>query len=106
MRNACKFLALFLLATLLPVSSPALPRAKKTKTPATSSIYDEYLAHVRSMNVPQPGTPGSLWVDSGPLSLIAADYKARHPGDLVIIHLADNFTAATNGENKQSRQFA
>jgi flagellar L-ring protein precursor FlgH len=84
----------------------ALPRFKKSKTPATSGVYDEYLARVRAANQAPPVTTGSLWVDSGPLSLIVADYKARYPGDLVIIHLVDNFTAATNGENKQSRQFA
>ena len=61
---------------------------------------------MRAMNPLPSSTVGSLWVDSGPLALIAADYKARRPGDLVIIHLVDNFTAGTSGENKQSRQFA
>src|SRR5262249_2364881 len=43
---------------------------------------------------------------NSPLSLISTDYKAHNPGDLVVIRLVDNFTAATNGENKQSRQFS
>jgi flagellar L-ring protein precursor FlgH len=106
MRNSSKLLSLFLLAALPAVSVYASPRSKKIKTPATSSVYDDYLARVRAMNEAPPATLGSLWVDSGPLSLIAADYKARHPGDLVIIHLADSFTAGTAGENSQSRQFA
>jgi flagellar L-ring protein precursor FlgH len=106
MRTVSKFLTLFLAAILLALPAHASPRAKKTKTPATASAYDDYLARVRAMNQPQPSTTGSLWVDSGPLSLMGADYKARRPGDLVIIHLVDNFTAATAGENNQSRKFA
>ncbi len=106
MRTACKFLALLLAATFAALPAPALPRVKKNKTPATSSVYEDYLTRVRAMNLPQPSTPGSLWVDSGPLSVLAADYKACHPGDLVIIHLVDNFTAGTAGENNQSRAFA
>jgi flagellar L-ring protein precursor FlgH len=106
MRNSSKLLSLFFLVALSAISATASPGPKKIKTPAASSVYDDYLARVRAMNVAPPVTPGSLWVDSGPLSLIAADYKARHPGDLVIIHLADSFTAGTAGENNQSRKFA
>ncbi len=106
MRIFYKLLSLLLLIALPAVSAHASHRPKKVKSPATSNVYDDYLARVRAMNATPPATPGSLWVDSGPLSLIAADYKARHPGDLVIIHLADSFTAATAGENSQSRQFA
>src|SRR5271165_758091 len=98
----------FLLLTLLPAlpASLALPKLKKNKTPAASSTYDEYLAQVRAMNASAPTTLGSLWVDTGALSLMATDYKARRPGDLVVIHLVDNFSAATSGENNQSRKFA
>ena len=106
MRTASKFLAFFLAVTFPALSAHASPRVKKSKTPATSSVYDDYLARVRAMNRAQPSTTGSLWVDSSPLSLLASDYKACHPGDLVTIHLVDNFTAATAGENNQSRKFA
>jgi len=106
MRTACKFLALLLAATFPALPARALPRVRRDKTPAASSVYDDYLARVRAMNRAQPNTTGSLWVDSSPLSLLAADYKACHPGDLVIIHLVDNFTAGTAGENNQSRAFA
>jgi flagellar L-ring protein precursor FlgH len=58
------------------------------------------------MNPPTPSSVGSLWVPTGPFSSLATDYKARNPGDLVIIHLVDNFTAASNAENKQSRAFS
>jgi flagellar L-ring protein precursor FlgH len=98
--------SVFIAACVLTISGAAWATPKKSKTPATSTIYDDYLARVRAMNPAAPATNGSLWVDSGPLALLAADYKARRPGDLVIIHLSDNFTANTVGENKQSRQFS
>lgn len=106
MKTVSKLLTLLLAATLLALSSYASPSPKKNKTPAPSSVYDDYLAQVRAMIPSLSSTTGSLWVDAGPLSLIAADYKALHPGDLIIIHLADNFTSTTAGENSQSRQFA
>jgi len=106
MGTAFKPVTFLLAATFMALPAHALPRAKKSKTPATSSVYDDYLARVRAMNKVLPSTTGSLWVDSSPLSLLASDYKACHPGDLVIIHLVDNFTAGTSGENNQSRKFA
>ena len=105
MNLVSKLFFLALAGALIALPSHAFPRIRKSKSPAASSTYDDYLARVRAMNAPLPATRGSLWVDSGPFSLIAADYKSFHPGDLVIIHLLDNFTATTNGENKQSRQF-
>jgi flagellar L-ring protein precursor FlgH len=99
-------LAGLLLGLLIPLSSTALPRLKKkVKSETTASFLDDYLKRAREMNLPAPSTLGSLWVRSGPLATISADYKARNPGDLVVIHLVDSFTAATNGENKQTRQF-
>jgi flagellar L-ring protein FlgH len=106
MRTIFKYVVLFVATSFLLFPPDACPHPKKTKSPAASSVYDDYLTRVRAMNPAPPATTGSLWVDAGPLALIAADYKARRPGDLVIIHLADNFTAATAGENAQSRQFA
>jgi flagellar L-ring protein precursor FlgH len=100
-------LAGLLLGYVMPLCSPALPRFKKTaKSETTASLLDDYLKRARGMNLQAPSTLGSLWVRSGPLASISADYKARNPGDLVVIHLVDSFTAATNGENKQTRAFS
>jgi flagellar L-ring protein precursor FlgH len=101
-----QILATWLVLLALPMASPAIPRFKRTKTETTSSIYDDYLKRVRAMNPALPATTGSLWVSSGPLATMSSDYKARNPGDLIVIHLTDTFTAATSGENKQSRQFS
>src|SRR4029077_4634435 len=98
--------ALAVFVFLVPMGE-ALPRLKKKdKGPQVSTVYDDYIKQVRGMNLPAPNTTGSLWVDLSPLAHMAGDYKARQPGDLVTIHLVDNFTAGTNGENKQSRQFS
>src|SRR5271168_79507 len=93
-----------LLFLAIPSRSSAIPRLKKSKPPLTKPL-DDYLNRVRGMNLPGPLTTGSLWVSSGPLATMALDYKARYVGDLIIVHLSDNFTAATSGENKQSRAF-
>ncbi len=97
---------LLFVALAMPPASCALPRFKRAKTDTTASTFDDYLKRVRGMNPSVPETPGSLWVSSGSLATISKDYKARNPGDLIVIHLVDNFTAATNGENKQTRQFS
>ena len=98
--------ALFAACLFAAPAGKAFPGAKKSKQPPVSETYDAYIQHVRAMNQAAPLTLGSLWVDASPVSLMASDYKARMPGDLVTIHLLDNFSAATNGENKQSRQFS
>jgi len=91
---------------LLAPASHALPHFKKAQTPVAANAYEQYLEHVRAMNPAAPTTTGSLWTDTGLVSNITADYKAHRNGDLVIIHLLDNFTSTTSGENNQSRQFS
>jgi len=97
---------LFVFLSALPLPSNALPRWKKSKPANSSNYLDEYLKRARAMNLPVPTSAGSLWVVNGPFAALATDYKARNAGDLIIIHLSDNFTAASNAENKQQRQFA
>jgi flagellar L-ring protein FlgH len=95
-----------LVAGVLPVISPGIPRIKKSKpSPATTSL-DAYIKRVRELAPISPTTVGSLWVPSGMFANLATDYKARSTGDLVLIHLADSFAASTSGENNQSRQFS
>jgi flagellar L-ring protein FlgH len=77
---------------------------KKKPGPAAASL-DDYLQRVRTAGSEQPATTGSLWVSSGTLSDVAADYKAHSPGDLIVVQLVDTLSAATSGENKTSRQF-
>jgi flagellar L-ring protein FlgH len=94
-------------ALLLNVAAaPAAPWSRfiKKSNPAGESL-DDYLKTVRAVNVGQPLSVGSLWLDASPLAVLAADYKGRNPGDTILVHLSDNFNAVSSGENKQSRAF-
>lgn len=96
----------YLAACALLFCSPAQSRAKKPKPDSTANLMDDYLKCARGMNQAAPATPGSLWVPTGALASLAMDYRALNAGDLIVIHLTDNFTAATAGENSQSRAFS
>lgn len=97
------FFSVFLLL-LVAVPSHAIPRFKK-KPDAAAASFTDYVNRMRAMNPAAPATLGSLWVPSGALAAMSKDYKARNVGDLVVIHLVDNFNAATSGEHKQTRSF-
>lgn len=93
------------LATLFLLCSPAFSRNKKPKPDVTSTLVDDYLKRARAMSEASPTTAGSLWVPNGTLATLGMDYRALHAGDLIVIHLTDNFTAANAGENSQTRAF-
>ena len=97
--------ACFLICALL-LCPPSLPRTKKSKPDPTISLADDYLKRAREMNPATPSTPGSLWVSSSALASLAMDYRALHAGDLILVHLTDTFTAASAGENSQTRAFS
>jgi flagellar L-ring protein FlgH len=101
-----RYLIALIILCMFAGTSKAIPRFTKVKPSPTTSALEDYIRRVRDLAPITPTSLGSLWVASGPLANPASDYKARVTGDLVLIHLADNFTAATNGENKQSRQFS
>lgn len=96
----------FLLAVVLFPGRSIFARTKKPKQASTANLMDDYLNRARAMNPAQPQTAGSLWVRNSTLGTLATDYKALNAGDLVVIHLSDTFTAATNGENNQQRAFS
>jgi flagellar L-ring protein precursor FlgH len=98
--------AALLIFSVLFLSPSAFANTKKAKPDATILLADDYLKHAREMNPASPTTPGSLWVPSGTLATLAMDYRAMNPGDLIVIHLTDNFTAAHAGENSQTRAFS
>jgi flagellar L-ring protein FlgH len=55
---------------------------------------------------PPPSTPGSLWVDTGRLANMVADYKASRVGDLVTISVAQNLSASSTGNVSTNRAFS
>jgi flagellar L-ring protein FlgH len=102
----CAFALSCLLAFAVSTGATGIHNlGKKKPSPATASL-DDYLQRVGAAGFETPSTLGSLWVASGPLSDVASDYKARGAGDLITVQLVDTFSAATNGENKTTRQFS
>ena len=94
--------------SIMGLFSPAASGKAKVKDkskPASTSL-DDYLKRAHAATVDQPTTTGSLWVPSGLLAGASSDYKARMPGDLIMVRLADIFAANTSGENATSRQFS
>jgi flagellar L-ring protein FlgH len=87
----------------LAFCAPSFARSKKPKPETPSNLLDDYLKKAREMNQDTPSTPGSLWVPTGQFASFATDYRAIHTGDLLLIHLTDTFSAASAGENSQSR---
>jgi hypothetical protein len=83
-----KMTALLFLGVAMSHTSAALPNFKKFKPAPGPNYLDEYLKMARAINISTPTTLGSLWVSSSSYAELASDYKARHKGDLLIIHLA------------------
>jgi flagellar L-ring protein FlgH len=54
---------------------------------------------------PLPLTPGSLWVDTGRLANLVADYKASRVGDLVTINVSQALSASNAGNVSTNRAF-
>jgi len=94
------------LAGIQLLGSPLLAKSKKPKPDTATTLADAYLQRARAMNLAAPATTGSLWVPTGTLADLAKDYRAINSGDLILIHLTDNFTAASAGENSQTRAFS
>jgi len=55
---------------------------------------------------PARATPGSLWVDTGRLANMVADYKASRVGDLVTISVSQNLSASSTGNVSTNRSFS
>ena len=66
----------------------------------------DYIARMQQADVAvAPQSPGSLWVDNGRLANTAADYKARHTGDLITVLVVQDITANNSGSVASARNF-
>ena len=92
-------------AAALAVSAGA--QAKSKKHAARRDALSDYLQQV-SAKAPDPAlsTPGSLWIDSGRLANMVADYKASRVGDLVTISVSQNLSASSTGAVATNRTFS
>jgi flagellar L-ring protein FlgH len=83
------FCSLFLLMT-------CLLHASNSKQDSQSRNLAKYVARVETSQQPPPPqlSLGSLWVDSGPMASLSADYKAMNVGDLIEIVVVQGVTSS------------
>lgn len=82
-----------LLLLLLTTSSLHASKPKKDQQAATLA---NYIARVQTTQPPAPPalTLGSVWVDSGPMASLSADYKAMNVGDTIEIVVVQGLTSS------------
>jgi flagellar L-ring protein FlgH len=104
-------LAVFALASifLLPLveNLTAKDKDKRNSGVIQSESLDQYLQRMQqSALIARPPSSGSLWMDSGRLADLGADYKARHVGDLITITVVQNITATNGGSVSSTRNLS
>lgn len=100
---ACRTCALpIVLYFSLLVSPGAYGRNPLKKKPQVDPLAD-YLARARQWGPESPASPGSLWSPQGEFSALSFDYKARRPGDLIVIQLAESTNSSQAGSVQTSR---
>jgi flagellar L-ring protein FlgH len=101
------FLAIILLLPLGAAKLFAKNKDKKNSGVIQSESLDQYLQRMQqSALIARPPSTGSLWVDSGRLADLGADYKARHVGDLITITVVQNITATNGGSVSSTRNLS
>jgi flagellar L-ring protein FlgH len=101
------FLAVILLLPLGAAKLSAKNKDKKNSGVIQSESLDQYLQRMQqSALIARPPLTGSLWVDSGRLADLGADYKARHVGDLITITVVQNITATNGGSVSSTRNLS
>ncbi len=87
--------------------SPAFAQTKTKENAVKRDGLAEYVVRVSAKTPePPPATLGSLWIDSGRLANMVADYKAARVGDLVTISVAQNLSATSTGNVSSNRSFS
>jgi flagellar L-ring protein FlgH len=101
------FLAIILLLPLGAAKLFAKNKDKKNSGVIQSESLDQYLQRMQqSALIARPPSTGSLWMDSGRLADLGADYKARHVGDLITITVVQNITATNGGSVSSTRNLS
>lgn len=97
-------------AIFLPIAAKNLvakDKDKKNSGVIQSESLDQYLQRMQqSALIPRTPSTGSLWMDSGRLADLGADYKARHVGDLITITVVQNITATNGGSVSSTRNLS
>lgn len=92
---------LFTLPLQSHAKAPKLPGMTPKPDPVQASL-DAYLARVRATST-LPRTPGSIWIDNGPLARMSADLRAMRPNDLISVVVDESLEASTDGTVKNTR---
>ncbi len=99
-------LALSLFALFVLPLGGGVAQASRFKKKAPDDNRARYLARVQSAQAsPSQATLGSIWIDSGPLAALSADYKARVVGDVITISVAQGLTSSNAGAVGAARTF-
>ncbi len=78
-----------------------------SKRDAQKDNLAKYLARVQMTQPAAPAlTLGSIWVDSGAMASLSADYKARTVGDVITIIVAQGLTSSNANAVSTARTFS
>jgi flagellar L-ring protein precursor FlgH len=100
-------LAVFCFAVISLSPLAAKGKDKKISGVIQNESLDQYLQRMQqSAQIAPPPSAGSLWMDSGRLADLGADYKARHVGDLITITVVQNITATNGGSVSSTRNLS
>jgi len=79
----------------------------KTKFKDPEQSRADYIARLQELAKAQAPTttPGSLWVNGGAYTDMAADYKARHVGDTIVLQVVLQTSAKSQGDANTQRSF-
>jgi flagellar L-ring protein precursor FlgH len=103
MKKSASLIARVVLLSVLAAGLPGLEAKEKASRRNTLAEYIQRL-HDEPLTA-SPGSPGSLWVDNGSLTNMAADYKANRVGDLLTILVVQDLTAVNSGNVATDRSF-
>ena len=103
-RRAVSMTILALAVSVAPAYSSGKGKGKNAAV--NRDALADYVQRASAKAAPAaPATPGSLWIDSGRLANLVADYKASRVGDLVTINISQNLSATTTGNVSTNRAF-
>ena len=106
-RFAVLGVAAMFLVSMLTTTLAAKSKDKQNSGVIQSESLDQYLHRMQqSALVARVPSTGSLWMDSGRLADLGADYKARHVGDLITITVIQNITATSAGSVSSTRNLS
>ncbi len=103
MKKSASLIARVVLLSVLAAGLPGVEAKEKASRHNTLAEYIQRL-HDEPLTA-SPGSPGSLWVDNGSLTNMAADYKANRVGDLLTILVVQDLTAVNSGNVATDRSF-